>query len=238
LPPDLHALLTDPTLVQQLGPGLYTALPGSRAVGLYDRHARSYDAVLGRPLYHRAVWGCRMASFAAFARDAYDASGGDPFAEIGCGSLLFTAQMYREASNARAVLIDRSLPMLRRGMDRLGPAVSDQLVGLQADAAGLPLRTGAFATLLSLNLLHVHCDRGAIIAQCGRLLAPGGRLFVSSIAKTGRLGDASLRFYQRTGVMGPPLTADELTEAAAGTWGRVQTRRIEGSMVFLVVGRA
>jgi ubiquinone/menaquinone biosynthesis C-methylase UbiE len=88
--------------------------------------------------------------------------------------------MYLAAHGRSIVLVDRSLQMLRRGVRRLDSARNVLPAGitvLHADAAALPVRAGSFTTILSLNVLHVPCDRRAIVAEWARTLVPGhGRL--------------------------------------------------------------
>jgi SAM-dependent methyltransferase len=237
----LQALITNPALARELSPGLYTALPPEADAAPYDRKAALYDAVVGRSVYHRVVWGTSARAYTRFGRAALDAAGPDPFAEIGCGSLLFTAAMYRETPSVSPVLIDRSLRMLRRAITRLdgGGARNNGWLALHADAAALPLRPGAFSSILSLNLLHVPCDRDRIVSQIGRLLIPGrGRLFASSLIRSGRWGDAALALLHRTGEFGVPLTAEQVCDTIAGGWGRVESLRVEGNMAFVVVRHA
>jgi SAM-dependent methyltransferase len=201
----------------------------------------AYDAVVGRSLYHRIFWGTSAAAYTRFGREALEAASGGHFAEIGCGSLLFTAAMYRDARSTSVVLVDRSLAMLRRGLARLGPDTSRPagITALHADAANLPIRLAALSAILSLNLLHVPCDRAGITAEWARLLLPGcGRLFVSSLVRSGRWSDAYMWLLQRAGELGAPLSRDELIEAVAGRWGIVESVTIEGSMCFLVVRHA
>ena len=104
------SLLSDPSIVRELSPGLYTAFPEGTSAAAYDRKAAVYDAVVGRSVYHRLFWGTSPRSFGRFGRAAFDAADDGPFAEIGCGSLLFTAPMYRGAGRRDAVvLVDRRL---------------------------------------------------------------------------------------------------------------------------------
>ena len=89
-----------------------------RTVAPYDRKAAAYDAIVGRPVYHRVFWGTSTQSFGRFGRAALEAAGDGPFAEVGCGS----APMYREVRARSVALVDRSMGMLRRGRRRLGSA--------------------------------------------------------------------------------------------------------------------
>jgi len=106
-------------------------------------------------------------------------------------------------------------------------------------AAAVPVHAGIFSSILSLNLLHVECDRTAIVTEFSRLLIPGrGRLFVSSLIRSGRWSDAYLTMLHRAGEFGPPQTLDELCETVAGRWGVVESTRVQGNMSFLVVRHA
>ena len=207
-----------------------------RTVAAYDRKAAVYDAIVGRPVYHRVFWGTTPGSYTRFGRAALEAAEGGPFAEAGCGSLLFTAPIYRAGAGRPIALVDRSRQMLRRGIRRLDSAPNPGLTLVHADAAALPLRSGAFRAILSMNLLHVPCDRDAVIAECARCLVPGrGRLFVTALVRSGRWSDAWLAMLHRAGELAAPLTPEELQETVAGRWATVESMRIEGNMCFLVV---
>jgi hypothetical protein len=130
--------------------------------------------------------------------------------------------------------------MLRRGAARLDAAGSRQsAVLLHADAAATPLRSGVFGSILSLNLVHVPCERARIMSEFRRLLSPnGGRLFVSSLILTGRWSDRYMAMLHRAGELDEPMTLEELRGAVAGGWGEVESTRVEGNMCFLVVRHA
>jgi sarcosine/dimethylglycine N-methyltransferase len=78
----------------------------------------------------------------------------------------------------------------------VGGARLTRLVGLEAlvrplraDAQALPFRAGAFSAVLSQEgLLHVP-DKGRVLAECARVLAPGGRIAFSDWIATPRLAD-------------------------------------------------
>jgi hypothetical protein len=87
-----------------------------------------------------------------------------------------------------------------------------------------------------LNLLHVPCDRHAIVAECGRLLIPDrGRLFATCLMRSGRWSDTALDCFHRIGELGVPLTHDEVGEMLPGRWGTIESFRVEGNMTFVVV---
>src|SRR5687767_14019458 len=121
----------------------------------YDRRAVVYDAVVGRSFYHRIFWGTSAQSYSRFARHALDAAGDGCFAEAGCGSLLFSAPMYRNSRAECVVLADRSLQMLERARKRLAAAngvVPAGIALVHSDIAAMPVRSGVFASVLCLNV--------------------------------------------------------------------------------------
>jgi ubiquinone/menaquinone biosynthesis C-methylase UbiE len=77
-----------------------------------------------------------------------------------------------------------------------GAARLTRLVGLEAmvrplraDAQALPFRAGRFTAVISQEgLLHVP-DKGRVLTECARVLAPGGRIAFSDWIATPRLGD-------------------------------------------------
>jgi SAM-dependent methyltransferase len=231
----LQPILSDPGRVRELAPGLHSVFDAAAAGAPYDRRAAAYDAIVGRSLYHRIFWGTSAGAFTRFARDARAAAEAGWFAEVGCGSLLFTRALYG-AGPGPAILIDRSLGMLRRGMRRAAP-LGPRVAFLQADAAALPIRSGVFGAILSLNLLHVPCDREGIIAEFARLLAPGGLLFLSCLVRSGRWSDSYLNALVRAGELGAPWTVESLRHAVAGEWATLERCEPEGNLCFLVARR-
>lgn len=242
MPETFSSLLSSPAAAREVSPRLFTAFPGDTAAAPYDRKAMFYDAIVGRSIYHRVFWGTSAQAFASFGRAALDATDRGCYAEIGCGSLLFTAPIYRAARGLPIVLADRSLGMLRRGLKRLdaaGGVPPEGVTLLHADAAALPVRSGIFSTILSLNVFHVPCDRAAIAAEFARTLLPGcGRLFVSCLVRSGRWSDALLATLHRAGELGTPFTLDELCETVAGRWAAIESTTVEGNMCFLVARHA
>ena len=238
----LNSILTSPGSVQEISPGLYTTLPGDAAAAAYDRRAAVYDAIVGRSLYHQIFWGTSAASYSRFAGAATDAAGDGCFAEAGCGSLLFSSHLYRGTRRSSTLLIDRSIQMLRLASTRISlgaGARADGVALLHADLAAMPFRPGVFSSILSLNVLHVPCDVRAITAELSRVLMPdSGRLFVSSLVRSGRWSDWYMAALHRIGELAAPLTVDELCATVAGEWGVVESTNIEGNMCFLVVRHA
>lgn len=75
-----------------------------------------------------------------------------------------------------------------RGLTAL-VGLSRQVTMVNGDAQSLPFRTGSFTAVVSQEgLLHVP-DKGAVLGECARVLAPGGRIAFSDWIATPRLQD-------------------------------------------------
>lgn len=103
----LNAVLSNPDSLREIADGLYSALPDEAEAAAYDRRAAGYEAVVRWPSYHRIAWGSSLQGYTRFGRDALEAAGTNHFAEVGCGSLLFTSSIYTDVRAASVVLVDR-----------------------------------------------------------------------------------------------------------------------------------
>ena len=107
-----------------------------------------------------------------------------------CAGLAGPARFLAARFGARVLALD-----LNAGRCAGGARLT-RLVGLEglvrpvrADAQALPLRAGAFAAVISQEgLLHVP-DKGRVLAECARVLEPGGRIAFTDWIATPRLGD-------------------------------------------------
>lgn len=98
--------------------------------------------------------------------------------EVGCGiGQLWTGGAGRVPEGWTLVLSDFSPGMLRSARDRLaGPGFHFEL----ADAAALPHSVGAFDAVIANHVLYYLADPGLAIAECARVLAPDGTLYVTT----------------------------------------------------------
>jgi SAM-dependent methyltransferase len=90
--------------------------------------------------------------------------------DLGCGAGHVAQAL--EATGARAVALDIHGDVLREGRRRYpGPA------RLAADQARLPLRSASVDAVFSFSTLQ-YSDRAAVLAECARVLRPGGRFAI------------------------------------------------------------
>jgi SAM-dependent methyltransferase len=111
-----------------------------------------------------------------------------------CAGLAGPARFMARRWGARVTGIDLS-PDRAAGARRLSRAVGlDRLVRMvRGDAQVLPFRAGAFTAVVSQEgLLHVP-DKAATLAECRRVLLPGGRIAFSDWIATPRLSDGERR---------------------------------------------
>lgn len=235
-PPDLAALLRPGVALRATRDGIASVLPEAEEEASYDRMVGGYDALIGNGLYNRIVWGASTRGYAATARrvvTAAVAAGRGPVLDCGCGSLVFTADSYRDVAPARLLLFDRSLGMMRRARSRL-PAGRF----LQGDATDLPFAPATFGATVAWGMLHIFGTGSAFLPELHRVTMPGGTVAVSSLVGTGRmLGDRALALLHRNGEIAAPQPAAVVEAAFAALFG-ITERSLDGSMLTLIGTRS
>lgn len=217
-------------------PGIFSALEGVQPKHDYDRMAPFYDTVVGTRVYNAAVWGSSPAAYTRFAATALDSRIDGPMLDAGCGSLLFTASLYR-VTRRPIIAFDQSISMLRRARSRLltdPGSVPENIVLLQADLEDLPFSPQQFSTVLFMNVLH-HCsDLRTVVPELERMLSEDGNLLMTSLVSNKRLvGDVYLKMLYRSGKFARLRTAPELHENLRVLLKRRLRLRTEGNMAFI-----
>lgn len=100
---------------------------------------------------------------------------GDRVVDIGCGTGI-TVEYLRYARDLNATGIDLSAARLREGTER-----SAGLPLLRAAGEELPFTAGSFAGVLAECSLSVMADAARVLAECRRVLAPGGKLAITDL---------------------------------------------------------
>jgi ubiquinone/menaquinone biosynthesis C-methylase UbiE len=195
----------------------------------YDRHARLYDRLIANRVYNRVMWGTRPAAYAAFAAEAV-AAGDGPLLDAGCGTAVFTAEVYAKAARG-IVLVDRSAEMLHRAQQRCNGA---RARFVKADILELPFERHGFETVACHGVLHVLDDPWAGLAALADQVAPGGALYASMlVSDRGGITPAYMRALHSRGEISTPRREAELEAAARELFGDGAAVTRSGAMAWL-----
>ncbi len=104
--------------------------------------------------------------------------------DVGTGTGRMIELLGRRARSALG--IDRSPEMLRLARGRIEAFGFDHAEVRQADMYALPRPPASADTVVLHQVLHFADDPAAVIAECARVLAPGGRLLVVDFMRHGR----------------------------------------------------
>jgi SAM-dependent methyltransferase len=107
-----------------------------------------------------------------------------------CAGLAGPARHVASRFGARVVALDLHAGRCAGGarLTRL-VGLERRVVAVRGDAQALPFATGRFTAVMSQEgLLHVP-DKGRVLAECARVLEPGGRIAFSDWIATARLAD-------------------------------------------------
>ncbi|MYR55690.1 methyltransferase domain-containing protein, partial [Streptomyces sp. SID625] len=105
--------------------------------------------------------------------------GGTDLLDAGCGTGIVTRRLAAARPWRRVTGVDLAPEMTRRAAARLPGAV------VRADLRHLPFPDGAFDAVVSVWLLHLapsDADARAMVAECARVLRPGG-VYVTTVDK-------------------------------------------------------
>lgn len=194
---DFSTLLLRNVDCRLIEPHIYSVFPDIEVSNSYDsQFGNIYDRVACNPLYNRFIWGYSIAKFASLSHDALTSLKKGYALDLGCGSLAFTARTYIQHPDRPVILMDQSLKMLRIARSRLvklNGKVPNNMVFLHSDALQLPFQANSFNTIISLNLLHCINDTGKLLAELMDVLSPDGRMYFTTLVKSGRLADRYLQ---------------------------------------------
>ena len=177
--------------------------------GLYDRAIQA-DAVRrfaplaygpAGPLVHLDAFVDRVADGTVPAR-----RGGVPtLLDVPSGGGTLLPRLAVAGFRGRVVASDLGTAMLRRAAVRRDECGLDVAL-LRADAQDLPLRDATVDAAVSLNGLHVMPDPHRFLHELGRVVRPGGRVFlITMVSGATRRGDAIIGAGSLAGILpGPP----------------------------------
>ncbi|WP_416959816.1 class I SAM-dependent methyltransferase [Streptomyces sp. Agncl-13] len=136
----------------------------------YDKEADAYDATRGGEPRAAAAAEAVLGFVPQHARSLLD---------VACGTGIVTRRLAAARPGLRVTGLDAAPAMARTAAARLPSAI------LLADSRQLPFPDGAFDTITTIWLLHLVDgpeDARAIIAECARVLRPGG-VYITTVDK-------------------------------------------------------
>ncbi|MEV5318781.1 class I SAM-dependent methyltransferase [Streptomyces sp. NPDC052687] len=136
----------------------------------YDKEAEHYDASRGGEPRARAAAEAVLGLIPATARSVLD---------LACGTGIVTRHLAAARSGSRVTGVDLTAEMIHRAAARLPGAV------VRADARRLPFPDATFDAVTTVWLLHLLPDPAgvrAVVAECARVLRPGG-VWVTTVDK-------------------------------------------------------
>ncbi|MCS0599957.1 class I SAM-dependent methyltransferase [Streptomyces sp. LP11] len=136
----------------------------------YDKEAGRYDASRGGEARAAAATESLLALIPGTATRLLD---------IACGTGIVTRRLATARPGLRVTGADLTPAMVRMATARLPGAI------VRADSRRLPFRTACADVVTTVWLLHLlddPADRDAVVAECARVLRPGG-LYVTTVDK-------------------------------------------------------
>lgn len=180
------------------------------------RLVRFYDAVA--PVY--GFWSALFESRAA--RRAFETAGlsrNESVLEVAIGEGGFFSVLAKVPGLKRCVGVDLSWRMLARGRRRLAPSGAGRHDLCRANALSLPFHGAAFDVLFNLYMIDLLLDEDVpdVLREFARVLRPGGRLIVLTMAEQARIVNAVWKwlYYVSPVVVGGcrPIPAAETLES-------------------------
>jgi len=130
--------------------------------------------------------------------------------DVGCGTGLLLRRLSARLPNAELVGIDPAHGMIE--VASAASAADGRVRFISGAAEQLPLRDGAFDLVVSTTSFDHWADQGAGLAECARVLQPGGHLVLADLFSAWLL--PTLLFGQRQGRARTSRRADRLLEDA------------------------
>jgi len=186
--------------------------PGPRR-GLFDVWSLFYDFPLIQRATYRPVHNAVLqALHRPVCRRVLD---------VGCGTGQLASRIKASFADTHVVGCDFSAGMLRRAAGRTGGPH-----WVRGDAGRLPFADAVFDAVVSTEAFHWFPDQDAALAECCRVLVPGGRLLLALVNTPASW--VSGVFYAGSRLMGEPFywpSMRQLREQVEAGGFRVQRQR-------------
>jgi len=99
--------------------------------------------------------------------------------DVGCGDGFFTGLMAKRVPKGLAIGLDSSVAFLEAARDRLAELIAAKRCRVvEGDAAAMPFESGSIDAILSAHSMQSYESIPDVLAECRRVLKPGGLLAV------------------------------------------------------------
>lgn len=122
--------------------------------------------------------------------------------DIGCGAGNYTLKMLSKISNLNCTLVDLSLPMLDKALERVSNHTNKSVEIIQGDIRHVELKENHFDIILAAAVLHhlrEDLDWETTFKKLFSLLKPGGCLMISDLL-TQETDEVSAYTWDRYGI--------------------------------------
>lgn len=106
--------------------------------------------------------------------------------DIGCGAGNFSVKLSQRLPNLNFTLVDLSLPMLNRAVERVGATTRGRVVPIQSDVRDVKLAPASFDIVMAVSVLHhlrSDSEWESVFAAVFRALRPGGSFWISDLVE-------------------------------------------------------
>ena len=160
-------------------------VPTHPSAAVFDRWSATYDRPGLQLFTYRPIHDAVLARI-----DGLEPS---MVVDLGCGTGQLTQRLIRGFPDANIVGVDLSDGMLTEAAVRLRQVGGDDQPLVRADALQLPFAASSLDLVVCTESFHWYPDQAAALAELARVLNPGGRLLIASIATVTGAGDRLLR---------------------------------------------
>lgn len=179
---------------------------------MFDRWSDSYDRELLQRLTYRPLHDAVLSELKDHRLTSV--------LDLGCGTGQLLTRLARSLPDSNVVGLDYSQAMLAKADVRTDSAL------VRGDAGALPFGPGSFDLITCTESFHWYVDQRSTVQQLERLLRPGGKLIIGSIAAFGSLDRAGVeRMSRRLDQPIRALTGAELRSLLSGVGLEVRRQR-------------